>query len=138
MPSLVSDTFCMSMALKLIAGRGRCELNNFVPKLTEPLRLCKKRTRHTLEGTQIARKTKASSLDVYKRSFEGALPSIWSRIPVEIITRGERKGWLKIKTACVNFLIGKSKSEKHKKRKTVETPPEIYTTKLNNELNGNV
>ena len=60
---------------------------------------------------------------------------------MKIITRGERKGWPKIKrfkTACVNFLIEKSKSEKHKKRKTVETPPEIYTTKLNNELNGNV
>ena len=59
---------------------------------------------------------------------------------MEIITRGERKGWLKIKTACVrvDFLIAKSKSEKHRKRKTVEAPPEIYTTKLNNELNGNV
>ena len=61
---------------------------------------------------------------------------------MEIITRGAWKGWLKIKTACVNFLIGKSKSKRHKKRKTVEletgTPPEIYTTKLNNELNGNV
>ena len=50
-----------SWASKLIAGRGRGELNNFIPKLIEPTRLCKKRTRHTLGGTQIVRKTLESS-----------------------------------------------------------------------------
>jgi hypothetical protein len=32
------DAATISMALKLIAGRGRGELNNFVPKLIKPLR----------------------------------------------------------------------------------------------------
>ena len=86
----------------------------------------------------MARKVKSSSLDVYKRSFEGALPAIWSKIPKEIINRGECKGWLKIKSACTDFLIGKTKTIKHKKQKATEVLPEIYNTKLNNELNGNV
>ena len=68
------EAAAMSIALKLLDGRGRGELNNFTPKLTEPLRLCRKRTRQTLEGIQVARKVKSSSLDVYKRSFEGVLP----------------------------------------------------------------
>ena len=48
--------------------RGELSLVHFVPKLIEPLRLCRKRTRQILEGTQIAPKLKSNSLDVYKRS----------------------------------------------------------------------
>ena len=114
------EAAAMSIALKLLDGRGRGELNNFTPKLTEPLRLCRKRTRQTLEGIQVARKVKSSSLDVYKRSFEGVLPKIWSKIPREIINKGECKGWLKIKSACTDFLTGKTKIIKHKKQKATE------------------
>ena len=75
---------------------------------------------------------------MYRRSFQGVLPKIWSKIPIEIINRGEERGWLKIKSACTDFLIGKTKRENHKKQKVVEKSPEIYSTELNNELNGNV
>ena len=112
-------------------------LSTLFPKLIEPLRLCKKRTRHTLEGTQVASKVRSNSLDVYKRGFVCALPEIWSRIPIEIINRGAAKGWLKIKNACSDFLTGKSKTPSLKKRKVSEKT-ETYSTKLNNELNGNV
>ena len=61
----------------------------------------------------------------------------WSRIPIEIIDRGAARGWLKIKTARSNFLTGKSKAPSLKKRK-VSKETEIYSSKLNNELNGNV
>jgi len=131
------DAAAMSLALKLLDGKTRGELKNFVPKLIEPLRLCKKRTRQTLEGTQIASKVRSNSLDVYKRGFVCALPRIWSRIPIEIIDRGAARGWLKIKTACCDFLTGKSKAPSLKKRK-VSKETEIYSSKLNNELNGNV
>ena len=65
------------------------------------------------------------------------LPTIWSRIPIEMIDRGAAHGWLKIKTACSNFRTGKSKRPSLKKRKVSEKT-EIYRTKLDNELNGNV
>ena len=49
--------------------------NNFTPNwLTdEPLWICKKRTRQTLECTQVVTN---EVLNVYKRSFEGALPEV--------------------------------------------------------------
>ena len=56
------DAAAFSLALKLLDGKCRGELNEFVPKLIEPLRLCKKRTRNSLEGVQIAPKAKAKSL----------------------------------------------------------------------------
>ena len=98
------DAAAMSFALKLR------ELKNFIPIVTEPIvNNCKKRTRHSLEGTQILSTVRAKSLDVYRRSFRGVLPSIWKRIPQEIIDEGASKGtkrcWLKIKTACVGFRL---------------------------------
>ena len=47
------DTAAMPLALKVLDGKTRGELKNVVPKLIGPLRLCKKRTRQTLEETQI-------------------------------------------------------------------------------------
>ena len=47
------DAATMALALKLLDGKARGELKNFVPRLIEPLRLCKKRTRQVLEGTQV-------------------------------------------------------------------------------------
>ena len=35
------------------------------------------------------------------------------------------------------YLTGKTKIIKHKKQKATEVLPEIYNTKLNNELDGN-
>jgi len=136
------DAAAMSFALKLLDGKARGELKNFIPIVTEPLRLCKKRTRQSLEGTQILPTVRAKSLDVYKKSFRGVLPRIWARIPQEIISKGANKGtkrcWLKIKTKCVDFLIGKQKPNIHTKQKAAEKQPETCSTKLNNELNGYV
>ena len=97
------DAAAMSLALKMLDGRARGELATFKPTLCEPLRLCKKRTRQSLEGTQVVQKVRPKSLDVYKRGFFGVLPEIWSRIPKRIVQRGERVGWLKIKSACTKF-----------------------------------
>ena len=132
------DAAAVSLALKMLDGKVQGELKCFTPVLSEPLRLCKKRTRNSLEGIQVVSKVRACSLDVYRRSFLGALPKIWSKLPVDLIRKGERYGWLKIKTACNDFLTGKKSPVKHKKQKTTEILPVIYSTKLNNELNGNV
>ena len=81
---------------------------------------------------------RSNSLDVYKRGFVCALSKIWSRIPIEIIDKSAANGWLKIKTACSNFFnnweIEKTFTEKRKVSEETET----YSTKLNNELDGNV
>ena len=79
----------------------------------------------------------SNSLDVYKRGFVYALPKIWSRIPIEIINRGTTHGWMKLKNVCSNFLTEKSKKPSLRKRQVSEKT-EIYSTKLNSELNGNV
>ena len=128
----------VSLAVKMLDGRARGELATFKPILCEPLRLCKKRTRQSLEGIQVVRKVRSKSLDVYKRGFFGVLPVGWSRIPTDIVQRGQCKGWLKIKSACTKFLTGKETPKHPKKRKAENQAESTYSTKLNNELNGNV
>ena len=98
------DAAAVSFALKLLDGNARGELKKFIPRLIEPMRLCKKRTRQSLEGIQIESKVRTKSLDVYRRGFQGVLPKIWSRIPMDIIAKDESNGWRKIKSACANFL----------------------------------
>jgi hypothetical protein len=132
------EAAAMSLALKLLDGQGRGELKQFTPVLTEPLRLCKKRTRHSLEGIQIVKRIRSSSLDVYRRSFMGVLPMIWAKIPTEIIERGNEKGWLKIKRDCSDIVTGKTESKKSKKQKVVAAELEVYSTELNNKLTGKV
>jgi hypothetical protein len=68
----------------------------------------------------------------------GVLPIIWAKRPIEIVERGNEKGWLKIKRDCSDFLIGKIESNQSKKQKVVAAELEVYSTELNNELNGNV
>ena len=63
----------MAMALKMLNGDTRGELKTFTPVLMEPMRLCKKQTRQSLEGIQVVSKVRTKSLDVYKRSFQGIL-----------------------------------------------------------------
>ena len=104
------DAAAVAFSLRLLDGNARGELKKFIPRLIEPMRLCKKRTRQSLEGIQIESKVRTKSLDVYRRGFQGVLPKIWSRIPMHIIARGESNGWRKIKSACTNFLTG---IEKH-------------------------
>ena len=59
---------------------------------------------------------------------------------MDLVRRGERYGWLKIKTACIrsDFLTGKKTTEKQKEQKTSEILPVICSTELDNEPNGNV
>ena len=73
------------------------------------------------------------------RAQKASPSTIWSRIPTEIIDKGlgASHGWCKIKTACTNFLLGRTKQPHQNKRKILEKP-EIYSTELNNELDGNM
>ena len=70
-----------------------------------------------LDGKQLKSRVRTNSLDVYRRGFHGVLPSIWKKIPQEIISVGYNKGWLKIKKRCTDWLLGKP-SSKCKEKKT--------------------
>ena len=57
------EAAAVSLALKMLDGKVQGELKCFTPVLSEPLRLCKKRTRGSLEGVQVVSKVRARSLD---------------------------------------------------------------------------
>ena len=81
---------------------------------------------------------KARSLNVFKRSFIGAVPVIWNILPKDIIDKGKARGWTKIKKLCSNLLIGKQPKPKPKSTKrTIATTYQILpSTGLNQELNA--
>ena len=62
----------------------------------------------------------SESLDMYKRSFWGVLPQIWSTLPHELVREGIEKGWPRIKSRCTKCIIHGALPE----------------PKLNNELNA--
>ena len=70
------EVAALSFALKLMDGQARGVLKNHIPQLYEPLLLSKKRTRQVIAGKQVKSRINTKSLDVYRRGFHGALPSI--------------------------------------------------------------
>ena len=89
-----------------------------VPELYEPLQLTRKGTRQVLDGKQLKSRVKTNSLDAYRRGFHGILPTVWKKIPQEIISVGYNTGWLKIKKRCADWLLGTPSSKcKEKKSK---------------------
>jgi len=112
----------ISLAFDLLDGKGYGELDMYKPKLYEPIRLSRKRTRQTSEvGTQIMRNTKTNSLDQFKRSYLGSIHQIWAKIPQTLIAEGQKKSWQSIKSRTKKFLTGqwqpstaKPGSKKHK------------------------
>ena len=112
------EVAALSLALKLLGGEARGVLKNHIPQLYEPLQLSRKRTRQVVEGKQVKSRVNAKSLDVFRRGFHGALPSIWRKLPQELVSNGYNRGWLKIKTICKNFLLGRVKGAQTKCNKS--------------------
>ena len=48
-------------------------------------------------GLQIKSMVTSRSLDKYRRSFLGVLPSIFNTLPSELLNKGQRYGWIKIR-----------------------------------------
>ena len=46
----------------------------------------------------------AKSLDTFKRSFLGAIPKIWNKLPKVLVDEGEKSSWSKIKQNT-NFVV---------------------------------
>ena len=58
-------------------------------------------------GLQIKPTSVVTSLNLYKRSFYGRLPEIWSKIPQSIVLLGAKVGWIKIQSRVCKVLLGK-------------------------------
>ena len=111
------EAAALSFGLKLMNGDARGVLKQHVPELYEPLQLTRKRTRQVLDGKQLKSRVKRNSLDAYRRGFHGILPTVWKKIPQEIVSVGYNTGWLKVKKRCADWLLGTS-SSKCKEKKT--------------------
>ena len=101
------EAAAITFSLKLLSGSCKGVLNDFVPEIYKPSQCNNRFSRHALQGLQIKPITKPNSLNTYKRGFHGALPAIWSIIPQSIISKGESKGWLRIKRTCIKSLTSK-------------------------------
>ena len=118
------EAAAMIFTLKLLNGDGRGVLKKYVPEVKDYSKMKRTRdSRHAAVGLQLVSRCEVCSLDGFKRGYIGSIHQIWSKIPQEIIRRGEELGWLRIKKACKSFLTGKMKEEEsvqNKKSKSTE------------------
>lgn len=86
------DIAIASYALKMLDGKVKPLVAQFTPTLFE-----EESSRTKLGGLQVQPLTSSKSLNKFKRSFFGRLPSIWSRLPQDVVRDGAKKGWSKIR-----------------------------------------
>ena len=129
------EAAAVRLALKLMDGQGRGKLQDFAPQIADVGSY--RPSRHHTNGMRPKTMAKVRSLDVFKRSFIGAIPVIWNKLPKGIIEKGKARGWRKIKKLCSNFLTDKQPKPKAKstKRTIAKTYQILPSTGLNQELN---
>ena len=96
----------VALALKMLDHRCRPGLQKFAPQLVNGHHSSHSHhTQHKLQGAQIhpVRLSKVP-LDIFKRSFFGQLPQIWSKLPQDLIEEGKLKSWSKISKRCKQHL----------------------------------
>jgi hypothetical protein len=103
------EAAAISLTFKLLDGRGRGVLKNFVPKVIDHSKGSKRcrSSRHAACGLQLESRSKVGSLDAYKRSYLGCVHHIWSKLPQDVLRIGEKNGWSKITKRCKLHLMGK-------------------------------
>ena len=146
------EAAAVAFSLKLMDGRAKGPLKNFIPIVEEvmPQDTVSASVRSKQYGWLMPDWTNRvkgfKSLDMYKRSFWGVLPQIWSTLPQGLVREGIEKGWSRIKSRCTKYIIHGALPEpqtppkpklKSKEKSLHAFIPENYSTKLNNELNAN-
>ena len=99
------EATAISFALKMMSGSCKGVLNKFTPQHVCPLDSDARHSRHTLSGLQLEPIVTAKSLNTTVRGFHGVLPDIWSRLPQELVIKGQKTDWLKIQTRCKNHIL---------------------------------
>ena len=89
------DAAAAAFACKLLDGKGRDVLKLHVPKV---LHLPAPRGRSKLSDIQMVNRVDAHSLaNTFDRSFIGSMHGLWAKLPDEIKTFGDARGWLKVR-----------------------------------------
>ena len=92
------EAAAISLALKLLDGDCRPGLQRYAPTIIDGHYVNHDHdTQHKLKGIQI-QPTELSKkpLDIFKRSFFGQLPSIWAKLPQDILEQGQKQSWRRI------------------------------------------
>ena len=103
------EAAAISLTFKLLDGRGRGVLKNFVPTIidhSEDPKRCRS-SRHAACGLQPESRCEVGSLDAYKRSYLGCIHHVWSKLPQDVLRIGEKNGRSKISKRCKLHLMGK-------------------------------
>ena len=103
------EVAAISLTFKLLEGRGRDVLKNFVPTVIDHSKGSKRcrSPRHAACGLQLESRNNVGSLDAYKRSYLGCVHHVWSKLPQDVLMIGEKNVRSKITKRCKLHLMGK-------------------------------
>ena len=107
---------------KLLDGDGRGELNTYIPVLDTHYPTFA--SRHDYETIHL--KDRFDSRDTSKqfdRSVEGQASKVWSKLPQDILQKGQVDGWQSITKDCQRFLTGKPANQKTKTENKIISRP---------------
>ena len=83
----------LSLIFKLLDGSCRGPLQALAPTLTTAAPHCRSTRSATINnGIRVLEQTNAYSLDCFKRSAISILPSVWKKLPQELIQKGADTG----------------------------------------------
>ena len=124
------EAAAISLTFKLLDGRGRGVLKNFVPKVIDHSKGSKRcrSSRHAACGLQLESRSKVGSLDAYKRSYLGCVHHIWSKLPQDVLRIGEKSGWSKITKRCKLHLMGKQPKCRAEGKRVKTTKQKVRVT----------
>ena len=95
----------VSLALKMLDGDCRSGLDSLKFLIADTPSCHSRNTKAAKSGIQLVPITVwKKSPNSFSRSFMGALPRIWSKLPHELIKRGCEQGWRKINASCKRYI----------------------------------
>ena len=97
-------------------------LNAYAPDFVDNSKLHKYSTRNAHnKGLQFKDRSRHKSLISFDRIYLGCIHKIWKKLPNELVQKGAKYGWLKIKKSCT-ISITKGLKVKKGNKKAVKTP----------------
>ena len=110
------DAQAVAFTLKLLDGKGRGVLKEFVPEFVDNSKLHNYSTQHASKGIQLVDRSRHNSLVAFDRSYLGSIHKIWRKLPHDLVQKGAKHGWLKIKKGCTVSITNDLKVKKGKRK----------------------